>query len=467
MSREWLAFTPALELAFLLRTRKLSPVEAVDHLLQRIGQLNPRLNAYLTVAEEKARDAARAAEVGQPQELPPLWGVPISVKDLIFTRGLRTTGGSLVYEGFIPEEDAVVVERLRRAGAIILGKTNTSEFGQSTTTENRLGEDCRNPWDLGHTSGGSSGGAAASVAAGLGAVAIGSDGGGSIRIPAAFCGVFGFKPSFGLVPTAGHFGGMPLFAVIGPITRTVADAALALQVMAGYDPRDHLSLKAPPPDLLAGLKGEVRGLRVGWSPDLGYARVDPEVRSVVSSCLPMLESLGLRVEPAPLTLTDPAPIFGPIVLADTYAAYGHLLEKEAGALMPYVRATLERGREVTGAAYSQALRGLEALRRQMADFFEGYDLLVTPTTAVPAFPLRQRPQEIDGQKVSTLWGPFPFTMVFNLTGQPAATLPCGFSAQGLPIGLQLVGRYREDLTVLRVAAAFEQARPWADKLPAL
>jgi len=469
MASDSLLFTPASELAQLIKARKLSPVELVDHILRRIGELNPKLNAYLTVAEAEARSAARAAEAAviRGEELPPLHGVPLSIKDLYFTRGMVTTGGSLIFRDFVPDEDCVAVERLRRAGAILLGKTNTPEFGLSATTENRLGDHCRNPWHLERTSGGSSGGAAAAVACGLGPLALGSDGGGSIRIPSGFCGVYGLKPTRGRVPRYGGFGGFALFGDIGPIARTVRDAALMLGVMAGFDRHDPTSLREQPADFLAAVKGELQGLRLAWSPDLGYARVDPEVRSTAESAAHVFESLGCEVEEATPAIDDPFAIFRPIMLADVYAAFGHLLREHGNELVPYVKSTLQDGTEIPAFRYSQALRALERFRMQMADFFEHYDLLLTPTNAVPAFPVGRRPREIDGQEVDTLWGPFPFTTPFNLTGQPAANLPCGFSAEGLPIGLQVIGRWGEETTVLRASAAFERARPWADKTPSL
>jgi len=468
MSKD-LAFTPAWKLAELIRAKKLSPVEIVDHLLQRIGDLNPKLNAYLTVTEAEAKSVAKASEeaVMKGEELPPLHGIPVSIKDLNFTKGIRTTSGSLVYKDFIPDEDEVAVERLRRAGAIILGKTNTPELGQSGTTENRLGDHCRNPWNVERTTGGSSGGAAAAVAAGLGPLAQGSDGGGSIRIPVGFCGVYGLKPTQGRVPAYVPSDVMPLFAVIGPITRTVRDAALMLDVMAGYDRRDPSSLREKPPRFLDAIKGGLEGLVVAWSPDLGYAKVEPEVRSVAQSAAYIFQSLGCHVEEATPASGEPFSIFSPIALADTYAAHGHLLQKHAEELMPYVKSTLEFGERVRGYEYSRALAALAYFRRNIAEFFERYDLLLTPTNAVPAFPVGQRPREIDGQEVDRLWGAFPFTTAFNLTGQPAASVPCGFSSDGLPVGLQIVGRWGDEATVLRASAAFERARPWAHRTPPL
>ncbi len=469
MSNDLLALTPAWELAELVRTKKLSPVEIVDNLLQRISSLNPKLNAYLTVTEAEARSAAQAAEeaVMKGEELPLLHGVPVSIKDLHVTKGIRTTRGSLACKDFVPDEDEVVVERLRRAGAIVLGKTNTPEFGQSMTTENRLGDHCRNPWNVERTTGGSSGGAAAAVAAGLGPLALGSDGGGSIRIPAGFCGVYGLKPTQGRVPVYTGLNAMPLFAVSGPITRTVRDAALMLDVMAGHDRRDPTCLRQRPPRFLDALDGELGGLVVAWSSDLGYAGVDPQVRSVAQSAAHVFQSLGCHVEEATPASGEPFSIFATIVLADTYAALGHLLEEHAEQLMPYVKSTLEVGGRVTGYEYSRALGALACFRMHMVEFFERYDLLLTPTSAVPAFPVGQRPREIDGREVDRLWGSCPFTTSFNLTGQPAATVPCGFSADGLPIGLQIVGRWGDEVTVLRASAAFERARPWAHRAPPL
>lgn len=468
-----LAFAPASELAELVRTGRVSPTELVDLFIARIEALNPRLNAYLTVASEQARAAAIEAERGLAAggSLPPLLGVPVSIKDLQNTKGIRTTYGSYVYKDNIPEEDGVAVARLRLAGAIVLGKTNTPEFGQSSTTENRLGDHCRNPWHTARTSGGSSGGAAAAVAAGLGPLALGSDGGGSIRVPSGLCGVVGFKPSYGRVPAHGGLGGMPMFSHLGPITRTVRDAALMLSVIAGFDRRDPNSRRDAPPDLLGAFEGEpashLAGLRVAWSPDLGYAPVDPEVRRAVELAVLRFDDFRCHVEEATPAAGVPFQIFGPLVAVDEYAASGHLLEEHSEDLMRYVRSTLEHGQGIMGFEYSRLLRDLERYRASVADFFDEYDLLICPTTAVPAFELGRRPREIDGQPVAPLWGAFPFTAPFNLTGQPVISVPCGFSADGLPIGMQIVGRVGEEVLVLRAAAAFEQAAPWAHAKPAL
>ena len=469
MSDAELAFTPAWQLSRLIRARKLSPVELVRCLLERIEALNPKLNAYLAVASDRALTDARRAEAMllSGGELPPLLGLPIAIKDLVHVKGLPSTAGSLAYRTFLPTEDAMIVQRLRRAGAIILGKSNTSEFGLSATTENRLGDDGRNPWDTARTSGGSSGGSAASVAAGIAPLATGSDAGGSIRIPASFCGVFGFKPSFGTIPTHGGYSSMPLFSHLGPITRAVRDAGLFLNATAGYDPRDPTSRRQPPPDFLRGLTRPLRGLRVAWSPDLNYAAADEEVVESLMAAARTFESMGCSVEVAAPDIGEPFSAFGTIVQADALAAYGHLLEKQADLLSDIPRRTMERGLEVTGRDYSRAMRAVEETLARIEDFFESHDLLLTPATAVPAFVCGQRPRVVAGVELGRIWAPFPFSVPFNISRQPAASVPCGFSRDGLPIGLQIVGRQGEDRLVLRAAAAFEEARPWADKRPPL
>ncbi len=461
-----LAFQPAYELAHLIKSKKLSPVELVINHLKRIKKLNPKLNAYLTIVEEKALFDARQAEkdVYKGRKLGALHGMPVSVKDLHHTRGIRTTFGSLIYKDFVPVADAIVVERLKAAGAIILGKTNTPEFGQSGTTENKLGDHCRNPWDPSRTTGGSSGGAAASVAAGLCCLAQGSDAGGSIRIPASFCGVYGLKPSFGRVPDSDP-NCLPMFAQNGPLTRYVRDAALMMNVISGPDPRDPTCILGNPPDFMAELDRPLGKKCIAWSPDLRYAAIDPEVKSIVRDAVRAFENFGHEVHEISPDFDLPFDMFQTIALADTYATYGFLLERHADQLMDYVKSTLIAGSKITGAHYSKALRSLDKFRRASRYFFTQYALFITPTVAVPAFPIGRRPEEIGGEKVNRVWGPFPFTTPWNLTGQPAASISCGFSSEGLPIGLQIIGRLEDEATVLKASACFEGERPWAHRLP--
>jgi aspartyl-tRNA(Asn)/glutamyl-tRNA(Gln) amidotransferase subunit A len=475
-----LCFASATQLRRLIDTKEVSIVELTELFYRRIEELNPRLNAYLALCPDQALVQARAAQEkvrqrGRADSLGPLHGIPISIKDLEATKDIPTTVGSAVFRGRTPEQDSIVVERVRQAGAIILGKTNTPEFGLSGTTENKLGAPCRNPWNLERTSGGSSGGAAAALASGLCTLATGSDGGGSIRIPASFSGVFGIKPSQGRVPRYGGYGRPSAnhFSGSGPMSRTVADSALLLQVLAGPDPRDPTCRREPPPDFLADLDGGVRGWRIAWSPDLGYAAVDPEVVRVTAAAAQVFEELGATVEQPAFAIEDPFPAFWDIFATAAYTSYGDLLEDHREDLTEYGRRSLEHGATVTGAAYSRALLRVDRLRRQMETFFDQYDLLLTPTMAVPAFPIEQRPSVIGGREVNPFWGYLPFTFPINMTGQTASSVPCGFSAPstslragyGLPIGLHIIGPWGAEGRVLQASAAFEEARPWTQRRP--
>jgi len=467
MSGLSLAFTPAYKLAQLIRSKELSPVELVDCFLERISILNPKLNAFLTVTESEARAAALAAEKAlvTQKELPPLHGVPIAIKDSEYTKGIRTTLGSLVYKDFVPDEDSILVERLRGAGAVILGKSNLPEFAFAGDTYNRLRDPCPTPWNLERTSGGSSGGSAAAIATGLAPLSTGGDAGGSIRNPAGFCGVFGIKPTHGRIPMWPTLGDWPLFTDSGPITRTVRDAALMLNVMAGHDHRDPISIREEPPDFLKAIDGPPTKLRMAWSADLGFAKVDPEVRSLTEAAAHVFESLGCTLDDANLSLENPLNTALPIHYGDELAFRGHLLKDHADELMPLTLETLKEGRKVTGAEYSDALREMFRLKAQMADFFEEYDILLTPTNAITAFPVEAKSVEIEGEVVDPDWGVAPLMTLWNVTGQPAASVPCGFSSDGLPVALQVIGRWGDEVTVLKACAAFEQARPWADKIP--
>jgi len=466
-----MAFTPATELRRLIATKQLSPVELVDLYLRRIQRLDGALHSYLTVAADQALEAARAAEaaVMQGDALGPLHGVPISIKDLESTRGIRTTGGSLAFEHRIPDKDSIVVERVRASGAIILGKTNTPEFGLLGTTENRLGEDCRNPWDPERTSGGSSGGAASALAAGLCAISTGTDGGGSIRIPASFCGVYGIKPQLGRVPR----GPMPESAPgnqlshPGPIARTVADAALLLSVLAGYDRRDPASLRDAPADYVAATGRDITGLRMGWSADFGYAPVDPEVAGVSRGAAGRFQELGCSLAESGLTLSDPYPAFWTLFATNSYTTFSDIWPSRAEELTDYARASFEHGASVTGADYARALGYLDRLRGQFDDLFQDFDILLSPTLAVPAFRIGERPGRIAGQDVNPFWGFLPFTFPINMVGLPAASIPCGLSETGLPIGLHIVGRRRDEETVLAVSAAFERLGIWGTRRPTI
>ncbi len=454
-------------MAAAIRLREISPVEVMASVFRRIDEVNPRVNAFCTLLEASAMAEARRAEaqVMQGEVSGRLHGVPVSIKDLIFTSGVRTTGGSPIFENFVPDRDAIVVERLKAAGAIIVGKTNTSEFGWVAITDNRLFGPTRNPWNTERTPGGSSGGAASSVALGVTPLAIGSDGGGSIRIPASFCGIFGIKPSHGRVPQHAGFPGWETYSHTGPLTRSVADAALALEVIAGRDDRDRFSIAEADPRYLSLLQQGVRGLRIAWSPDLGYATLDPEVRALTDKAARVFEQLGANVmldaPPAP----DQESSFS-MVVGSRMAAF--LIDKvaEFGARMdPFLVRFVERNLGNLAVDYVHALLEQMEFWDATQAFFQKYDLLLTPTVAVPPFEIgKYGIREIDGKKVGPL-GWMPFTYPFNITGQPAASVPCGWTGAGLPVGLQIVGRRFDDATVLKAAAAFEQAAPWQDRRP--
>lgn len=465
-----LSYMPATELAQAIRARQVSSVEVTQHFYERIERLDSRLNSYLALCPEQALADARAADdaVARGWALGPLHGIPISIKDLEMSKGIPTTMGSALFRDRIPEIDSVVVERVKAAGAVVLGKTNTPEFGQSGTTENKVSEPCRNPWNTARTPGGSSGGAGAALAAGLCAIATGSDGGGSIRIPAAFSGVFGIKPTQHRVPRYGGYGRPAAnhFSQSGPMSRTVADTALLLQVLAGPDSRDPNSIKETPPDFSAGLGRGVEGMRIAWTPDYGYAAVDPEVAEITARAARVFEELGATVEDAPLNLEDPFDAFFDVFATATYTSYAHLLEEHRDEFSEPGLYSMEHGASVNGATLSRALQRVDVLGRQMEDFFDTYDLLLSPTMPTPAFEIGRKPSVIGGREVDPMWGFIPFTFPINMTGQTASSVPCGFSSDGLPIGLHIIGPRRAEARVLQASAAFERARPWADKIPA-
>jgi Asp-tRNA(Asn)/Glu-tRNA(Gln) amidotransferase A subunit family amidase len=468
-----LCFTPATELGRLIRSRALSPVELAEAVLARIARLNPKLNAYLTVTADLARAQARAAEerARRGELRGPLDGIPYSVKDLEPTAGVRTTFGSKCFEAHVPEADGVAAARLKATGAVLLGKTNTPSFGHKDSCDNLLGPPCRNPWKLDRTSGASSGGAAAAVAAGLGPLAHGTDGAGSIRIPSALCGVFGLKPSFGRVPYHPNPDYWAARSHIGPLTRTVRDAALLLQAMAGPDPRDPLSIDGPPEQYLAACDGDLKGLRVVWSADLGYAAVDPEVRRIAEASARRFADLGAELETRAPGWPDPTAFHRVIYEVHVGARQIERARAHPEWIEPSLQEMIDFGAGLSALDHAQALLARSAFFDRVRGFFERCDLLLTPQMPVPAWSAepgpRQGPPEIDGRPTPTMHHRLEFTFPFNLTGQPAASVPCGFTRDGLPVGLQIVGRWHADLLVLRAAAGFEAVQPWASARPPL
>jgi amidase len=465
-----LCFTPATRLARLYRTRQASPLEVMQAVLARIDAVNPRLNAYVTVAREEALRTARQATVALRRRaaLPPLFGIPVSIKDLTPTRGIRTTWGSKIFEHHVPTEDALVVQRLKAAGAIVVGKTNTPEFGAGGNTFNAVFGPTRNPWNPALTCGGSSGGAAVALATGMGPLAQGSDLGGSLRTPAAFCGVVGFRTTPGLVPVWPGELAWDSLAVAGPMARTVADVALMLSVIAGPDDRAPLSYAVDTRAFLRAVRGpSVKGWRVAWTPDLnGLTPVDAEVARVGEEATRVFRALGAKVTTASPDFHEVNDIvlgtrgvFMVALHADKLARWREVMQ--AGLVW-----NIEQGLRLTSREVAEAEKLRTTLWHRVRQFLERHDLLILPTVAVKPFPVEQPyPTEINGRPLENYTQWFFLTYAISVVGLPAISVPCGFTADGLPVGLQIVGRRRAETAVLAAAAAYEAAEPWVDRVP--
>jgi len=465
-----LCLTPAAELVRLFHARRISPLEVMQAVFARIDALNPALNGYATLARESALGAARAATAALKRgaDLLPLHGVPISIKDLTPTKGIRTTWGSKIYEHHVPDEDALVVQRLKAAGAIVVGKTNTPEFGAGANTFNRVFGATRNPWNPALTCGGSSGGAAVALATGMGPLAQGSDLGGSLRIPAAFCGVVGFRTTPGLIPVYPRELAWDSFSVTGPMARTVGDTALMLSVMAGPDDRAPLSYAVDPREFLKAVKApSIKGWRVAWTPDLnGLIPADEEVVRGAEGATRVFRSLGAKVKPACPDFSE----VNEIVLATRgltmVALHADKLARWKDQMQSGLVWNIEQGLRLTPEAIGRGEKLRTVLWHRVRAFLESYDLLILPTVAVPPFPVEQPyPTEINGKPMDNYIQWVFLTYGITLTGLPAISVPCGFTRSGLPVGLQIVGRRRQEAAVLRAAAAFEAAAPWADRIP--
>lgn len=467
MNDEDLCYMPAVEMAAAIRAKELSPVETTEAVLRRIERLNPKLNAFVTLTADEARATAKHAEaaVMRGDPLGPLHGVPVSIKDILYVKNVRTTFGSKLYENNVTTEDAPTVERLRNAGAVLLGQTNTPEFGWKGVTDNRVFGITRNPWNLALTPGGSSGGASSAVAAGLGPIGIGTDGGGSLRIPGSLCGLVGYKASFGRIPNYPGTG-VDSLRHTGPLTRTVADAALTLQVLAGPDERDPASLPAAARDYVAALDDGIKGLRVAYSPDLNYAHVDAEVARMCADSAKRLAEAGATVEEVKLDWSDPYDCWTVFFYGGIAARVADVLKEKGPLLDPGLLDVIDRGLKLRAVDYVNALIQRNAFWQRARLVFEKFDLLVTPTLAVTAFPVAKDKPDWPGKDGKELqWS--PFTYPFNLTGQPAVSVPCGWTKAGLPVGLHMIGRRFDDHGVLRAARALEQIQPWADRKPAM
>ncbi len=463
-----LIWLPAAELAPMIAARQVSPVEVTEAVLARLEEVNPKVNAFVTVTADLAREQARAAEkqvMDGADGLPPLFGVPVTIKDLNNTAGIRTTYGAVSFAEHVPDFDDITVERLKNAGAIIIGKTTTPEFGGLGVTESHLTGTTGTPWDPGRTSGGSSGGAAAAVSAGIAPLALGSDGGGSIRVPAACCGVVGHKASPGRIPIRGN--AEPDTAE-GPLTRTVLDAALMLSMLAGPHHEDRFSLPDTGDDYLEAVRSaEMRGLRIAYSPDFGQGPVDPEVRAAVESALRAAEAAGAVVDQVTMDLPDTIDFFISYWGPELRQFNDMLPEAER---WPFGSELAALARQLTAEQVSAAMRGTKTkIYHAFDEVLSRSDVLVTPTTPVPPFPHagdKGGVDLVDGQRVRHPGLFFHrFTEPPSHAGLPALSVPCGFTPAGLPVGLQITGPLHADAAVLAAAAAFEQVVPWADRKP--
>jgi aspartyl-tRNA(Asn)/glutamyl-tRNA(Gln) amidotransferase subunit A len=467
-----LAYTSAAELAGLIRGRAVSPVEVMQATLDRIERSQPVLNAFITIAADAAMDVARAAEaaVMQGAALGPLHGVPVAVKDLIPTANIRTTWGSLIFKDHVPDHDAVAVARLKQAGAIVVGKTTTPEFGQQCLTQAPLFGRTRNAWRADRSSGGSSGGSAVAVAAGLVPIAVATDGGGSTRIPAACNGVVGFKQGLGVVPQEYAQDGFGNISYITPMTRTVLDAAMMLDAMAGTDLHDPLTTGRPKADFVAAARGgDLKGLRIVWRARLGNGAVASDVLTSCEAALATFGELGAEVSELTVPFENPEAVWFVNNGAYRMAQFGHHLKQHRAIMCPTFVRQMDRVANYSAAELYDAIFQRTRLYRQVQAWFDTCDIVAMPTLSRSAVPIDQDflgPIEIDNQSVENIrasW--YPYTMPFNLTGNPAISLPCGFDAAGMPLAIQLIARPGDDAGLLRVAAAFERARPWVQRRP--
>lgn len=462
MTEEFIS-QPISDLAVLLRKRTISPVELFDATLRNVRRLQPRLNSFITITEEEGRKTAVRAEeeIQSGNYRGPLHGIPISIKDLFATRGVRTTAGSLILGKWIPEYDATAVSKLREAGMVLIGKTNMHEFAYGVTNDNPHYGPARNPWDVARVPGGSSGGSGAAVASSQCAASLGSDSGGSIRIPSAVCGVVGLKPTYGRVS---RHGAIPLawsLDHVGPIAKTVEDTAIVLSAIAGQDSEDPSSSSRPVPDYRKEMQDDIRGLRMGIPRQFFFDHVDPEIEHAVNAAIRKLGVLGMKaVEINIPGLENCAAIEAHITLAEATSYHEQYLKKQAGDYGPGVRTNLEAGRFLLATDYVKSQRARAWLQQKFREVFERADVIVTPT--LPAFPpvVGEVWVQSGDMRESVIDAFLRFNIPYDLTGLPSISVPCGFSSVGLPIGLQIAGRAFEEPTILKVAHAYEQVTDW-------
>ena len=462
MSSPELCFLTAFELAQRIRTRGVSCEEVMRAHIDQIERVNPAVNAIVTFVPEQALATARAADAalarGQApaSDAAPLYGLPVAHKDLVLTKGMRTTFGSPLYRDFVPDSDSLIVERFKSAGAIALGKTNTPEFGAGSQTFNTVFGATRNPYDPSKTCGGSSGGAAVALACGMVPIADGSDLGGSLRNPASFCNVAGFRPSAGRVPSWPVFNAWNPLSVVGPMARTVRDLALQLAAIAGPDPRAPISIAEPGSIFTRPLERDFKGMRLAWSRDLGGLPVDPRVTAVLEAQRRTFEDLGMIVEDAQPDFADADEVFKVLRAYNFELSYGALLESKREQMKDTVVWNIQQGEQLTGPRIGRAERNRTELYHRARRFMERYAFLAAPVVQVLPFDVDQPwVTEINGQRMHTYVDWMRSCYFITVTGLPAISVPCGFSAEGLPVGLQIVGRHHDDFGVLQLAHAFE------------
>lgn len=460
----------ALELRAAYNSRSLSPIEVVEALFDRIERLEPSLHAFITQTRDsaltQARVAAREWRFRESEEPPPLLGIPVTIKDLVDVQGAPTTMGSLVTSRQPAPRDELFVERLRDAGVVFLGKTNTSEFGLAAQTMNRLGAPTANPWNLDHTAGGSSGGAAAACAAGYGPLHHGTDGGGSVRLPAAYCGVVGIKPTGRRIPRRVRGAGMSQISTDGVLARTLKDAALMLSVIAGSDSRDPAAYRSGPIDFTPFAEpGSLDGVRVGWTTQLGWPTpCEPEIAQRVAEAADVLQSAGAAVEAASPPISDPNEVFPTLSAVGAAANYGDLCAGREADLSDYTRGSLRRGSGLTGMQVADAYAAQDRLKRRMDAWFDEFDVLLTPTSAIAAPGHGERIEQIAGASVSPWTTSILYTPLANLIQAPAIAMPAGLGSGGLPLSVQIVAREGNDAMAVRCAAALEDAEFGASPL---
>ena len=463
-----LCFRTAVELVDLVRQREVSVGEVMTAHLEQIERVNPKVNGICTLVAERAMDEASRADeaLAQGEMTGPLCGLPIAVKDLELTKGIRTTYGSPIYQDFVPDQDALFVQRLKAAGAIVIGKTNTPEFGAGSQTFNPIFGETRNPYDLTKTCGGSSGGGAVALACGMVPIADESDLGGSVRNPPSFNNVVGLRPSPGRIPR--YPIGQPWFtlSVLGPMARTVGDVALLLSVMAGPDPRDPISIPQDPACFRQPLERDLKGARIAWSPDLGQFPVEKAVTDVIEGALPRFAELGCVVEEAHPDFSGAAEIFR-VLRASSFARGGaEDLAQHRELIKDTVIWNIEEGLKLSALDVSRAQENRALLYQRVREFFERYDYLLLPVSQVVPFPIEvEWVTEINGIEMKTYIDWMESCSFITLTEHPAMSMPCGFTPEGLPVGVQIVGPYQGELSVLQLAHAFEQVTRVADRRP--